>query len=124
MPTSSRLDELFDTDIPWRLQPSPPDIPQSLDPSTPDVFGMMYADLVATEAHLSSVNADLASYRELVHVALDTIADLTAVVRKQNGRLLDQAQQIRDLMELRPRTRAVTVDGGNDAGRDDSARAS
>jgi hypothetical protein len=95
-------DQLFDTDIPWGLPPAPVDIDPSLDLSAPDLLGMMTADLVATEAHLSSATADLASYRELVHVALDTVTELTALVRKQQARILDQSRQIRELMGLGP----------------------
>lgn len=91
---------LFDSDIPWGLPPAPRDVPQWLEPSTPDDLGMLYADLLAQEAHLSSVQADLVIYRELVQRALDHLSDLTAVVQKQNVRLVDQSRQIRELMGL------------------------
>jgi hypothetical protein len=92
--------DLFDTDIPWSLSPAPKDVPSALDPSTPDLVGMLYADYLTLEAHLSSVQADLACYRELVQRALDQVSDLTAVVQKQNVRLTDQSRQLRELMGI------------------------
>lgn len=93
-------DDLYSSDIPWDLPPVPLDVPSStLEASTPDVLGLLYADDVEQEAHLSSVQADLTSTRELVHVALDRVSALTALVQKQNARLADQAQQIRALMK-------------------------
>jgi len=99
---------MFDDEIPWRLTPVPP-----LDPlpaysaSTPDEVGMLAADVVNLETHLSSVTADLASYRELVHLSLDCIVDLTAQLQAKRrriaeleARIADQQRQIRELLEL------------------------
>ena len=86
--------DLYDTDIPWGLPPAPMNVPQLLDPSTPDVTGMLFTDLLAAEAHASSVTADLAISRELVQLALDRISELTATVQKQSARLADQSRQI------------------------------
>lgn len=68
----------------------------------------MYADHVALETHLASVEADLVSYRELVHVALDRLSALTVTLRRQQERLLDQSRQIRELMHPEQRGK----DGG------------
>jgi hypothetical protein len=78
---SSADDLLFDTDIPWRLRPTPPDVTPPLDPSTPDGLGLVYADVIALETHLASVQADLVTYRELVQISLERIAALTTTLR-------------------------------------------
>lgn len=104
-------DDLYDTDIPWHLPPMPRIVPQPDEPSTPDDLGWLYADMMATEAHLTSVQADLASYRELVQRALECMADLTATLRKRDATIADQAQQIRALMDCDPGQRTVAMHG-------------
>lgn len=96
------MDELFDSDIPWRLQPLPRDVSPPLDPSTPDGLGLVYADVVALELHLASVEADLASYRELVQTSLERLAALTARLTRQNAVIQDQTRQIRALLGMVP----------------------
>lgn len=102
------MDELFDSDIPWHWPSMPPDVDPPLDPSTPDGLGLVYADVLALEAHLSSVQADLASYRELVRASLEQTAALTTRLHQQSARIAMQAQQIRDLLGM------VTVDDRRD----------
>lgn len=92
---------MFDDEIPWRLRPIVPLPPVAPDLSTADEIGLLYADVVAQEAHLQSVTADLAMYRELVQQALDQLSSLTALVAKQQARILSQQQQIAQLMDLR-----------------------
>lgn len=92
-------DDFYADEMHWRLRPVPPaDRMFSFDVSTPDLVGLMTADVLALEAHLASVTADLAVYRGLVQIGLDHIAILTAQLTKQNARLLDQTRQIRELM--------------------------
>lgn len=74
-------DLLFDTDIPWRWRSTPETVATSLDPSTPDGLGLVYADVIALETHLASVQADLVTYRELVQISLERIAALTQTLR-------------------------------------------
>lgn len=78
-------DVLFDTDIPWRSRPVPPDVSPPLDLSTPDGLGLVYADVIALEVHLASVQADLAVYRELVQISLELIASMTATIQKRDA---------------------------------------
>jgi ornithine cyclodeaminase/alanine dehydrogenase-like protein (mu-crystallin family) len=96
-------DDFYSDDILWGLPPVQLTVRSStLEPSTPDLLGLLYADYVEQEAHLSSVQADLTTTRELVHRALDRVSVLTALVQQQNARLADQAQQIRALMKCDP----------------------
>lgn len=94
-------DELFDTDIPWALAPVPARPRVDLEPSTADELGWVYADLVASEVHFASVDADLEMYRDLLHQALAQVATLTALVQKQTVKLQDQARQLREFYEVR-----------------------
>jgi hypothetical protein len=92
---------MFDDEIRWRLPPVPPLNPiPDYSASTHDLVGMLTADVIALEAHLASVTADLAITRELVQQALDHIVRLTAQLDKSRVRVLDQQRQIRALLEL------------------------
>lgn len=99
---ASTDNELYDSDIPWGLPPLPAPTALELEPSTPDELGWVYADLVASEVHFASVDADLEMYRALLSQALAQLTALSTVVQKQNSRIVDLQRQIRELLDLPP----------------------
>jgi chromosome segregation ATPase len=91
------MDPIYADEIPWRLTPAAkPSFDVS--PSTADERGMLYADILALEQHLASVQADCAAYRELAQTAIEQVADLSRQLRQKDRRLADQQDQIRRLL--------------------------
>ena len=58
---------------------------------------MLYADILALETHLASVQADCVVLRELVQTAIDQVADRNRQIAALKRRVADQQDQIRRL---------------------------
>lgn len=82
------MEDIFDDEIPWQLTPLPTPV-EHHDFGTPSEAGLLVMDIVQVEERLSSVEADLASYRELARMALDRLAEATKTNRVLQSRIRD-----------------------------------
>lgn len=89
-------DFLYSDDIPWRPVKLKAPVFDVV-PSTADEPGMLYADILALETHLASVQADCVVLRELVQTAIDQVADRNRQIAALKRRVADQQDQIRRL---------------------------
>jgi len=105
-------DWLFDTDIPWRWRPPLPPIP-ACDVSTPDVIGLIYADVIALELHVASLQADVQQYRTLAQVSLDKVVQLSELLRQRDAKIAEHREHIRVLLNWKAADdRAAADDDG------------
>ncbi len=85
-------------EIPWGVPPAPVAAVTLLDePSTDDAEGWLYSELVAAEARVQSLTADVNVYKAMVQEAFAVLARTNKLVARQNERLADQDRQLREL---------------------------